>query len=293
MKELQYDSFYKFLVSLGVTLVALPIIAIVFLMNNEILLITQNDYENLSCFTLHSIQNKEQLYNIIYTYFPPIAIALAIIGILLVSIGSYKWYKIQKMLDEQVESDTAIKKINAKKMNATEIALKAVEEAEETANNQSPKEDNNSINNSPQQQNKNQVLEYMHIEDLCYRRALRIYSKKYKLDKNIRVRDYCYDFIAISKKDNIDLLFEVKYWRNIPPSHVLSNTFNRLCEAGKNYKNTNFRDFKSILMIVTPDINIEKTKNYITRKLTNMQLDCAVEIDYISEEELNQNNKKS
>lgn len=41
MDKLQYDSLYKFLVSLGIILIALPIAALVYLLNSEPILIVK------------------------------------------------------------------------------------------------------------------------------------------------------------------------------------------------------------------------------------------------------------
>lgn len=48
MDKLQYDSFYKFLVSLGMLLITLPVLAYLYILNTDYELISQNDYDNLS-----------------------------------------------------------------------------------------------------------------------------------------------------------------------------------------------------------------------------------------------------
>lgn len=48
LDKLQYDSLYKFLVSLGVVLIALPITALIFLENGTMHIISKLEYENLS-----------------------------------------------------------------------------------------------------------------------------------------------------------------------------------------------------------------------------------------------------
>ena len=48
MDKLQYDSFYKFLVSLGIVLITLPIFVLLYILNADYILISQNDYNNLS-----------------------------------------------------------------------------------------------------------------------------------------------------------------------------------------------------------------------------------------------------
>lgn len=60
MDKLQYDSFYKFLVSLGIILIAAPVLCLYFVVNNqEQLLISQNEYEALSEASLFLLQERE------------------------------------------------------------------------------------------------------------------------------------------------------------------------------------------------------------------------------------------
>lgn len=59
MDKLQYDSFYKFLVSLGIVLITLPIFVLLYILNADYILISQNDYNNLSAISLQSIKTHE------------------------------------------------------------------------------------------------------------------------------------------------------------------------------------------------------------------------------------------
>ena len=56
--KLQYDSLYKFLVSLGVVLIALPITAFIFLSNSAALIISQSEYEALSEYSIHDLEQR-------------------------------------------------------------------------------------------------------------------------------------------------------------------------------------------------------------------------------------------
>lgn len=63
MDKLQYDSFYKFLVSLGIVLITLPGLAFLYLLNTDYELISQVDYDNLSHISIQRIQHSEKLLN--------------------------------------------------------------------------------------------------------------------------------------------------------------------------------------------------------------------------------------
>ena len=282
MDKLQYDSFYKFLVSLGVILIALPVVALVFVINGETLLLSQVEYDSLSAFSLESIHQREQLYDFIISWLPLATKILIPIGFVLVLIGGIKWYLIQLQLDEQTKSDTIMKRINAKNMSTTEIVAKVVEEVSDAEAEETEQVAEKTVMSSQ----RDIILKYMEIEELCFNKAVREYSKKYHLKKNVRVGKFDYDFIAVSKKDNVDILFEVKYWQQIPPTHITNSLAYKVLSAGQNYEVETHRNFYSIIIIVVPKQHLERMKNNLITRIENSQVDWTAEIQYVAEEDL-------
>ena len=167
-------------------------------------------------------------------------------------------------------------------MSATEIVAKAVEEvtdAEAVETEQIAEKPVKSLQHE-------KILKYMQIEDLCYAKAVREYSKKYHLKKNVRIGRYEYDFIAVSKKDNVDILFEVKYWHQIPPTHITSSLAFQVLSAGQNYETETHRNFRSVIIIVVPQQHLDRMKNNLVKRIENSQVDWTAEIQYVAEEDL-------
>lgn len=285
MEKLQYDSFYKFLVSLGVILITLPILAMVFIATGDVILVSQNEYENLSYFSQNAIQQKEAILNFISSWLPLITKIFIPSGAVLILVGGARWFVIQLKLDDQIKSDTIMKKIKAQEMSANEIIVKALDEVSETENTES-KNSEDTTPNIPYTPSENPVVKYMRIENLCFSKAINEYSRDYHLKKNIRVGKHEYDFVAVSKKDNIDLLFEVKYWRTCSTSRILE-LINKLYSRGIDYENTAHRNFRIILMLVTPKQELEKLKQHIETKLVGAHIAYKVDIQYMAEEDLN------
>lgn len=285
MDKLQYDSFHKFIVSLGIILITLPIVAYIFVIKSEPIILSQSDFNTLSTFTLNNISEKEHIIEIFTRCLSFASIILILSGIVLITYGCKKWSKIQKQLDAQIEYDTTIKQINAQKMSAPEIALKTAEEVSEAETIEKCDEiSNNTANIISMSQN--HMLKYMQIEDSCFSKISDQYSKRYILKRYLRIGKYEYDFIGISKKDNVDLIFEVKYWRQIPPTQILETTLQRLFASGKNYENNAHRNFKIILIIVSPKEKINKIKSRIVDKNLNSKFGFNIEIRYLVEEDL-------
>ena len=120
--KLQYDSLYKFLVSLGVVLITLPIAALIFLANGTMLLISQSDYENLSEYSIHNLEQHNYIVSLIIKFLPTISVLFFVAGIVLICVGLIKWHKIQKMLDIKIAAEAKIKELEADKMSNPAVA---------------------------------------------------------------------------------------------------------------------------------------------------------------------------
>jgi hypothetical protein len=66
MNKLQYDSFYKFIVSIATLLITAPVLGIYYLFTGSYdILLSEQEYLDLSKISLESIQSREKLMNII------------------------------------------------------------------------------------------------------------------------------------------------------------------------------------------------------------------------------------
>ncbi len=60
MKNLEFGSLYKFLVSFGIVLFSLPIAVFVVLWNNNVLLISNEEFELLSEYSKNAVLKQQQ-----------------------------------------------------------------------------------------------------------------------------------------------------------------------------------------------------------------------------------------
>ena len=86
MDKLQYDSFYKFLVSLGMLLITLPVLAYLYILNTNYKLISQNDYDNLSEISIQRMNDNLKLLDFTTTIMPVVSILLIVTGLVLIII---------------------------------------------------------------------------------------------------------------------------------------------------------------------------------------------------------------
>lgn len=275
MDKLQYDSFYKFLVSLGIVLITLPILVLLYILNADYILISQSDYNNLSAISLQSIQTHEHILHLIHMIVPIISIPLIVIGIILITIGSYKWYGIQKELDQQIKSDTITKKINATQLNASESTAKAYREL-------------TSEQESDSQVSTEKVVKYMAVEDKCFNHFLPKLSRKYHLKQNLLIGNVEYDIVGISRRNYTDLIFEIKYWIILPTDARLHQLFSHINCLGENYKRTTDHDFEYVIVVVTPKSQKERIQGKVEAFYSNNvhNISEKINFEFFAEEEL-------
>ena len=87
----------------------------------------------------------------------------------------------------------------------------------------------------------------------------------YFLRRNLRIGKYEYDGIAVSMTNNIDIIYEIKYWKDQPSETVLANTLKRLYNAGVNYEGLKHRNFHCILAVITSKDAIERMRSLAER----------------------------
>lgn len=111
-------------------------------------------------------------------------------------------------------------------------------------------------------------------------------SKHYELQQNIRIGKIEYDVVAISKQDNVDLIYEIKYWINPTPT-LIDQMFYRLNEAGVNYVMNMQRSFKAKLLIVSKGEELIIIKKMIDKYLANSSQSYSfIDVEYFLEDEL-------
>jgi len=279
MNKLQYDSFYKFIVSIGTLLIAAPVLGIYYLFTGSYdILISEQEYLDLSQISLESLHSREKLMNIIFTALPYVFFGLIAIGLFCVIWGGIKWYNIQKTLDESIQLDVDEKRFNFKKLTASEIVEKAVKEVIEV-------QGVSDITNLSEQ--KQRIFKGLQIESDCFNYLSKKLSKNYKVQQNVKVGDNEYDIIAISKRDNVDFIYEIKYWSNPRAANIIARTLHGLKRAGIDYEENVHRDFRLKLIIVTTAEQLDSFKGMFSEYLQKSDETFSnIDIECLSEEEL-------
>lgn len=182
-------------------------------------------------------------------------------GCVFLVFGTVKWNANQRKLDKKLDNETTMQTLSLMEMSTKEVDAKVEKEIKEATvevTGDTPK--------IPVHSQSTMIAQFREIEDLCLNYFIKKYGRKYTFKRDIRMGKYDYDFIGVSKKDSIDLLIEIKYWKDISVvNRGLIDTCRRLNDACENYHTIAHRDFSGIVFIVTPDEQLSKLESVVER----------------------------
>lgn len=210
---------------------------------------------------------------------PWVCIVLLGIGTVLLIIGIRNWKNVQKNLDATIEADRVKQELELEKMKSSEKIERTREEVHEA-------NESSAISDQAEHSELTGIKKYMDIEDRYFTSIQsNAFKRRYSLQRDLRIGTFEYDGIAVSTKDNIDLIFELKYWKQPHSARLFAQTVERLYAAGVNYETIKHRNFRCILLIITSENSIEKMRSIIEHSSSAFDL-SKVEVQYITEEEL-------
>ena len=276
MEKLEYDSLHKFLVSLGLIFLTLPFLIVFYLFGKDVILISKEEFETLSDYSRRLLEQQNYLTNILHSTFPYLCVVLFLVGVILLYIGIKNWKKVQKDIDAVITADRIKSELETNEMKQSDKFKQTIEEVQEGAN----------INLQPSQ---SVIMRHMDIEDQYFHRMLPLEIKsKYYIKRNLKVGKYEYDGIAISKQDNIDIIYEIKVWKQPRSAQMLRTSLERLYKAGVNYETLKHRNFRCILVIVTTNEFLREMEQWVNRFSHNeTEYDFSnIHVEYVSEEDL-------
>lgn len=275
MEKLQYDSFYKFLVSLGLVLIITPFIGVYYLLNysNENLL-TVNKYTELSQKSFGIIEKKENILNLFLTLAPYIFIFTTILGIFLLIYGIIKWKNLQKEIDEQTTIKTKVERTQLEKLTANEV-LQKIESEEE-------------INTKDKKQIYNRIQDTIMVEGFCFEYLSNQLSKDYIVEQNVRIDNSIFDIVALSKKNKNDLIYEIKYYREKPDLHKYKYILDRLEKLKEVYEKSMNKTCEATLLIIISSSSYERITRYL-KNYQNQVLNSNIKIEYLKISQITEN----
>lgn len=288
MNKLEYDNLYKFLVSLGIVLIVLPFAALFYFYNSNPILISQIEYDSLSTYTIQLINSRNDLLSAFIKVFPWVAAAFILLGAVSLVYGIIKWFGVQKKLDKKLDAESTKKTLEELKASEEEVSEKIKKETEELAPNNESASPTSEISENDKYPRIKALEKYYEIEEKCFNYLTAKYSKTFDFKRNIRIGNAYYDFVGVSNKEEDDLIYEIKYCRQITGmSPRLYKTFNEMYDMGLKYQTVTHRNFKCIVIVVTPKEYLPRLENIVdTYRRAYREEASRIEIKCMAEEAL-------
>ena len=278
MNKLAYDSLHKFLVSIGTLLVITPFVAVYFIIQGDVQLISVEEYQALSDYSKHVIDSKEYLLRISKYAVIPFFVVIIALGITLFVWGVRGWKKNQIELDEQtrLSNDEVRKKLQdydkEEKRYEAEPEIMMAEETCEFCESELDIE-----YTDPKQVKKDffdkAIFEY-------------IRRREYEIEQSKKIDDFYFDGIAISKTGIDDIIYEVKWWPNCFDMNAINSTCDRLAVGLQIYKKATRRECIAQLVVVTKEDFVMDFEIKIRKRFNSYYNDIGISVIVISEEAL-------
>lgn len=277
MDKLQYDSFYKFLVSSGIVLIVAPLLGTYyFLCHCKDIIVDETFLNSLTDSSLQLLNQRDALLSILLKYLPWICLISLLIGLICLIYGGVKWRKIQLELDEQTKLKTKEQLANVKALSASEVAEKAINETIKDNEIQLEHKDVSCMTTSER------IYKGLQIQNKCFSYIQRTLSRKYDVQQNIRINKTDFDIIARSKYTSTDYIYEVKYYTKKFPRGVIRDVVQRVALSGQEYTEVMNRTCQANLLIVVPDEHYDDCY----RLLCSMASNNEVKITLLKENDL-------
>ena len=288
MDKIVYDSLYKFLVSIGLALIALPFIVIGLMYGIEPTLISATDYIALSRYSKDELLARESVRNHFVSNFELVLFIFVGVGLILIILGIYLWVKAHRLSVRKETLNVENQELNNQKlfndlypMSEKEVLQEVNDEVEkdEELNISVTLDENASFDNievpdyTPEdwetrrqrkeeerrQRTETAVSEYMIVEDAVFDKIKSDLGSEYDYKRNVRslgTSVYSMDVIAVPKAGNTDLLYDIKYYK-YPKRSTTGFAFQILknWQIREEYEKTFERKAKSILIIVVSTEN--------------------------------------
>ena len=313
MNKLAYDSLHKFLVSIGTLLVITPFVAVYFIIQGDVQLISVEEYQALSDYSKHVIDSKEYLLRISKYAFIPFFVVIIALGITLFVWGIKGWKKNQIELDEQtrLSNDEVRKKLQD--YDKEDKDLKRLEIEQESNSGDEIQDVKHSCASKKHKSGKSVYVcmseqvpafseekscsnlsneisysNYEKVENAFFQYGIHkiIDSDRYIIEREKKIGGCYIDGIAISKNDYSDIIYEIKWWPNSFNINFLRLACQNLRISKNAYKKETGRNCEAQLVAITREDKAMSLEKKIKEALRDKLNETEIVLKIISVESL-------
>jgi len=252
--KFEFGDLYKFVVSLGVVLISLSVIAPwLFLKEPFDLFKTTTELNAVTEVAREAIITRQKSVAFILRFIPWFSGIGILCGVVLIYIGLKRWYVNQLLLDEQAKIEVEIKKQSLRDATKDEVSQSAARDFEAVESQEQK--------NSENRFSAFEVI-YDQIEQKVANRFQDVYASKYVLERNKMIGGIEIDLLLRGKSMLAkDVIIEIKYIRRGFNFGWLREAFLKNIYAKNIYAQLTNRLPNTILLIIT-DFHGEQPTKY-------------------------------
>lgn len=265
MGNINYDSFYKFLVSLGIILIVFPCTAILFLFTDSFnLQISDSDLATYTETAQKVIKLKQSIPLLIEKWYVWLVFAIFVIaGFIFIFCGLKQWHELQK-LDDICKKREAEKVMKAVNQNTVEMS------------------DDQIIQKNTHHESTSSIVMKGFIVEQRFFNLIKNTKDSYLVKSNIMIGNCEYDVVAFSNQHFAkDYIYEVKYWRKEVTLNRIEQCREQMQKLKDNFSEKLNRIPYMVLAIIVPDELYEHALNTVqkVKKWNNYSVELIKESD--------------
>lgn len=285
MKKVEYGDFYKFLASLGVTIIGATLLLAWLFLKEPFTWISQiAQISNLDNKTQMILEQKQNLLLRFLNFFDYFIVGALVIGLLFLCIGIFLWFRIQLAIDKnQILTNKKIEK-ELENMTVEEIVEGVIADIEESNSNIHGEGETAQINNTDAKDGINQInysnnsiniiQDYMRMESLVYNKLHSCFRNTNIVLRNQRIGRNEYDIIVKGNNSRqSDVIIEIKCFTKSFNQYSIRQALRQVQSASQVYTNNINRISIPIVIgvlsrkSVMSDENFEEHRNSEFEKL--------------------------
>lgn len=265
MEKIDYSDINKFLVSIGLVLIAFSIIVpYIFLKEDFSIYINKSELVKYDLEIRNIITQKQNLIYNIQSKIGCFSISLFILGLISIITGLFRWFKRKSKIDEKFDKELFKLDLEIKSLTPQEKIEKIENEVEEI---QIAEQLESNITPDYSKENKEILYNvYKNIETTFYNKFKKYNSLNFDVltEQKIGLRTYIDVLMKSKSLAYKDRLIEIKYYKNQIPITSLLLNLTQLKTNVTVYKKTTKRKVVPVLLLVyNPEkINSENIKVY-------------------------------
>ncbi|SEB86588.1 hypothetical protein SAMN04489761_1996 [Tenacibaculum sp. MAR_2009_124] len=297
MQKIDFGDINKFLVSIGLVLIALAIMTPYFYLKEDFgLYIDKEEVLKFEEPIKEIITNKQYQVSKIQKIIPWTSLILLLLGLISSYIGLKRWFKRQSKIDEKFDKEIKKLDLEIETLSPEEKIEKAKKEVQEIELAEQLESDSKTTSQTTTTTTtrSESYLNYMRIEQSIYKLFKNLKSPNFDIHSEQKLGNRFYIDLLLKAKNKkfSDRIIEIKYFRNQLPISSIQKSIYQLNTYISYYKENTNKQVIPILLIVYKKDNINserllRSQNRVSEFSADLPNLERLKVEFIEENELN------